>query len=615
MIRRFSFWILGLLGLMVLTGFLAAIVLSRMDLRPQVERLVTARTGRPLTIDTLEIGWGNPIGLTLTGLHLANPTWGSTPDMVSIGSLRAAIALWPLLHGEVRLSKIVVERPVIVLERDDNGTGNWVFPAMRGKSSSQAGPVSAPSIPFVSDMRLVDGRLTFRTTERHLLRVQVGKADLTANNEQSPISLHAEGSYNDLPLTADVTLESFAALRQAPKPVATDVLATTAHAKLRFSGTMTDPIGVDGILGETSFDAASFEDFSDMLGMAMEGDQHGTVAGLLDKQGNRWRLTDVTGTIVTIPLTGALGLDEGKRGQPDHFDINLDLGPVDLKNLISHFSLNTSAVGSQTAIPLSVNETPGETYAIQLSVKTIAYGGFQLGDVGIEAKVDPGKVTVGKFSFGLADGRVNLSAVDETSGKGGHLQVDAELSRVRVEQIVATSGMGASMLAGKFDGRATLEMTGTTTEDGLRASRGQMVLAMADGQISREILRLASSDTRSLFHKGRGNVQVTCFLGVADMHNGIVSVAPLRLKTREGNLFGGGQVNLLSEALDLRLQSEGKSTHFWALDIPVAITGSLGHPKVKPMLRSDAGALEARGNVNLRALSPDLRQRMEGNRC
>lgn len=614
MVRRIGFLIALLLAVVTGIGAVAAVVLVRMDMRPRIESLASARLGRAVTIQTLAIGWGSPIVVEATGLRLANPAWGSTPDMVSIGRLHAEVAVWPLLHGVLNLSQVVVDRPVVVLERDAGGMGNWVLSASGQRPPAARSP-EVPPAHFIADFRLENGDLSFRTTRHNLLRVHVAAAGLQAANDAAPVMLHAEGSYNDLPLVADATLESFAALRQVPRPVEAEVTVAEKRSTLRFKGAITDPIGFDGIAGKIDVAAAALDELSEGVRGPRISDAKLAVTGMLDKQGDHWRLTELAGAVADTTVAGSVGLDEGKRGQPDHFEVNLDFAALDLRRLSARMLSDLAPQTGPKGIPLHVDENPAETYAVRIGVKEAVYGRYKLDALGVQASLEPARIALKKLSFGFAEGRVDVSGTDEAAGAGGHLTLDATLSGVSAERIVAMAGADAAMLAGKLDARATLQMTGTTTEDGLADSHGQAVLSMTRGRVSREFLELASLDLRLLLRKGGGYTSVVCFLAVAEMRNGAVSLAPLRLRTREGNFSGGGQLDLRRDAMDLYLQSDSKSTHFWALDIPLRITGSLASPQVRPSTRSAAPALNARGAENLRLLSPDLRQTASGNRC
>ena len=615
MIRRVGVVLLGLLGLIVVAAIAAILFITQIDLRSRVEGLASARLGRPVKVGGLTVGWANPLSVEITGLHLANPPWGSTPDMVSAASLRAALDLWPLLHGEIRLSQVVVERPVVVLERDPAGSGNWVFPALGAKPSGAARqPAALPDV-VVADMGLKDGDLTFRTSTGHLLRVHVGQADLTAANATSPIRLQAAGSYNDLPLTADMTLESFASLQHVPSPVATEIKVVSRGSVLRFKGTMTDPINFDGLKGAIDFDAGTSAEASEVLERPRILDSKLVLKGMLEKHGDQWRVTELDGVLGETTIAGAVELDEGPRGKPDHFDLDLDLGVLDMKWLTDRMSTNTQVATPRKGIPLQVDENPGETYKVRVGVKQAVYGRYRLDEVAVDGSVEPGKIVLGNLAFDVADGRLTLSGTNETAGEGGHLRLNGLLSKANAARLLAMAGADASMLSGRLNAGLTLEMTGITTEDGMKSSRGQAVLAMTSGQMSRQFLQMASIDVRLLFRKGQGTTSVSCFLGVMSERNGIVTVVPLRLRTNEGNVFGGGQVNLLRETLDLHLQSESSTTHFFALDLPVHIEGSFTNPQPGVTFRSGAREWDARTAEVLRLLPPELRQVSAGSRC
>ncbi len=115
---------------------------------------------------------------------------------------------------------------------------------------------------------------------------------------------------------------------------------------------------------------------------------------------------------------------------------------------------------------------------------------------------------------------------------------------------------------------------------GLRNSDGDIVLSMTSGRISRDFLEKASTDLRSIFRNGKGSARISCLLGVMQLHNGLGTVQTLRLQTGEATLNGKGRVDFLRQNLDLILQSEAKSTGFFALDLPVRINGNWHQPEV-----------------------------------
>jgi hypothetical protein len=104
--------------------------------------------------------------------------------------------------------------------------------------------------------------------------------------------------------------------------------------------------------------------------------------------------------------------------------------------------------------------------------------------------------------------------------------------------------------------------------------------------------------------------QVKCLLGVARVKDGVAQLAPLVLRTPEATLTGGGTVDLGSNALDLTIRSDPKSTGFFALDIPIRISGALAAPSAAP----DSKA-QFEQNLALPEVPKAIRQVAENSRC
>ncbi len=605
MTRRFIVLGASLVGFAVIVAGLAVFLLVATDLRPFAEKILSGKMGRPVTMQSLIVRWGNPVTVDATGLHLANLPWGSTPDMVAVDRVQGEIAFWPLLHGEFHLNHVMVERPVIVLERDSDGSGNW-----NAASSRTPGTIKQPSKPpvrFIGAMQVHDGDLTFRTTKHNLLRIHVADADLRSAGDEAPVIVAATGSYNDVPLGISMTLESFAALRQVPRPVATDIAAFGTRTKLVLTGTMTDPLGFDGIKGNLTLSAETLQEIGSVIGTTALADLALALYGTLDRQGDRWLWTGLSGFFDGAAVDGMIELNEGGKGIPDRYDIALDLGAIDLQHL------GLDRIG-QTGLSLHPSESPDELFKIAARITAVTYRNYKFDAIGLNVSVAPSMVTLGNLSFGFAGGQVGMTGSLQAAGKGGRMELNATASGMDAARILGIAGANTPSLAGKLDAGARMKIEGNTLTDGLGASDGALILSMTGGHIAREFLQLASTDVRVLVQKATGQVPIDCLLGVGNMRNGIVAVAPLRLKTQEGNLFGSGQLDLRRQSMDLLVQSESRSTEFWALDIPLRFTGNFTNPHAQPSAGSDPVGVEAGGTANTGQLPSALRPPV-GQRC
>lgn len=140
-----------LIGLAVVLVLLVGAVLilpSFVDWNAYKDRIaaqVEQATGRTLTIGgdmTLQV-LPSP-RLTAERVTLANAPGGQAENMVELETLEVAVALPPLLSGEVQVQSIVLVGPTVYLERLADGSSNWSLDAAApaGEGSGAGGDAS-----------------------------------------------------------------------------------------------------------------------------------------------------------------------------------------------------------------------------------------------------------------------------------------------------------------------------------------------------------------------------------------------------------------------------------------------------------------------------------------
>ncbi len=143
-------WIYRLIGLIVVLIVIAvgALFLIPSDrIAAVATRQFEAATGRAMTISgpvrpTL---WPR-LGVRIEGVALANVAGSDAGAMLSAQSVEVGVGLSALMGGALAIETFEINSPRIVLERDANGQGNWVFGGLGG---ADAAPVSAsdPAAP------------------------------------------------------------------------------------------------------------------------------------------------------------------------------------------------------------------------------------------------------------------------------------------------------------------------------------------------------------------------------------------------------------------------------------------------------------------------------------
>ncbi|HVR66274.1 MAG TPA: AsmA family protein, partial [Verrucomicrobiae bacterium] len=608
--RRLVVWGLGLLGAVALLLAGAVLLLVTVDLRPWIEEYGSSSFERPMTIGTLRIGWGDPLSLELRDLRLANAAWGSSAEMVRIESVTAEIDPWSLFGGPIRFEKLEVIKPVIVLERDANGLGNWKIGKIVSSSERSA---SRSQFPTLIELTLRGGNVSFRTTSGNWLRVALDDLEIRSGGADRPLTITLDGAYNDLQAKLTADAQSFDALRDTSRPYGIDFSIASASTSIEFKGTLQDPLGFDGVLGSLAIDAKKLDGLLRIFGAESGIDPPVHFAGDLQRQEDHWQLSAVQGELGGSAFSGGLVLDEAPRGQPDDVGFDLAFPKLDLDPLMKGADgADSVKIADWRNLSLRVEEKRGTNIAWHIAARLLKYGKMRVLDVDTHGRLASGAIALEQLKFALAGGSVDVSGSVKNAANGGHMAMVATLAGIDAAQLAGIAGGEAGQISGRLDGGLTLDMTGNTVKSALKMGNGHIVLAVTEAHIARDLIERISTDLRTLFRTQEDMVQLTCLLGIVDLQNGIGAIWPLRLRTSDGTIVGKGQVDFLAQRLDLIIQSVAASTSFFALDVPVEISGEFRDLHVLP----GAASAEAPGDIDpLHGLPRHLRRLAERNAC
>jgi uncharacterized protein involved in outer membrane biogenesis len=596
-------------------------------------------------IGAFQLHLGDPLRLDLRDLHLANAGWGSTPDMLSIRQLDAEIDARALLAGRLRFRKLVLVDPVLVLERNPDGIGNWHVARLAGSTATDGdkavesrpfdvdlatGKVAASStrahFPTLLDVTLHGGKISYRTSSGHVLKIDLDQVAITTGDDDQPVQLAAKGAYNGAALSLQAQLQSFIAFRDAARPFGVDVTLVRQSAVVRFNGTLIDPLNVDGAVGPLTVAATRLNDLLTAVGTSLSIDPALEVTGQLTHDGDLWALTAVKGRLGDKQngdnklgdnqLGGQVRLREGGRGQSDDIALDLRFKALDLDALLATGAPSTPSAKSQSWLdqPFETPDKASPRVVAKLGADSLVYGGAKLTAIDLSGRLGPGEITLEHGAANLAGMQVQLAAGLKPAAGGGRLDASLRLDQADAATLVAMLGGKPGDLSGKLSGGASGSLQGGTLRQGLQHSKGSAVLSMTAGRISRDLLEKASTDIRTVFRNGTGTARISCLLGVLQLKDGVGSLQTLRLETGEATLNATGRVDFLRQNLDLVLQSDAKSTGFFALDLPVRIQGDWHRPAIdlkgggKSPVAAPASAPEA-------MMAPDLRAIIAANSC
>lgn len=591
--------LLALLGLVLVLAATAVGLLATLDWRARLESYASDALDRRLAIAGLRVGWANPLALELTGVRLANAGWGSIPDMLSIERVSARIDLPSLLRGVLRFDNLRLEKPLLLLERDAEGVGNWKFSGGAAATSGLAiVPKNRSQFPILIDFAVHDGQVTYRATSSDL-RIAFHDMAIRSPGDEQPVSLTLDGTYNGSATRLTATTDSFRVLRNAAAPFDADFTIATTAATIGFHGSMKEPLDFDGVKGKIDIDAKKLGEFLHLLGAELGADFPFAVAGTFERSGAHWSIAEAQGRLAANPFGGTLSLAEAGRGAADTLSAGLDFATLDLAPLI----------GSNEAgkpISLRLEGDPAALVDARIAARQLTYGKRHLADVTVALRTRPGEIAVSDLSFAFAGGRVAGTSSAKAMGPRSHIAVSAALTGADASAAASALGAEPGQIAGKLDGRLILAMTGATLSEALKASSGEAVLAMTGGRVSRDLVERASTDLRTLFRKDEGWMPVSCLLGIATLRDGVATIAPLRLRTPETTLVGGGQIDLATESIDMMVKTEAGATSLLALNLPLRISGNFDDLHVVPSFASSGPPPVARDPGHLATIDLQL---------
>lgn len=598
-----------------------AIWLRNADLAPIVAEKAGEALGRKVTLGGLEIDWGDPIGVDITDLRIASAPWGSQsdltrPDLIRIGHFAALLDVGDLWRGVLRYERLRVVDVAVVLERDPHGIGNWKFGPGAGGGGFALVPKNRTQFPTLIDFVGEDARITYRTRSGSILRIDLAKVAIASPDNDTPVTLQAEGAYNGVATRIAATTESFAKLRDASVPFGMPFTMTAKETTIAFDGTAMEPLDFQGVRGALTLDAKTLNDILAAMDAKTRIDLPLSIAGALAHDGDRWSLAAAKGKLAKTDFAGDLALLEGKAGAPDDVALDLDFAPLDLDPLLAATGGGTDKKEQGwEATPLQAQALKDLMLSADLTTPLLSFGKTRLPDFALQGRAAGGKITLKQLRFAFGGGTLAFSGELDGAGKSAALALNARLKGAAVGEISKMLGGAGDEIRGRLDGAATLSLRGATLGEGLRHSKGAALLTLAKGDVARSLIEQVSADLRSIFREKAGRVKVTCLLAALSLKDGIGQLAPLRLESDAAILHGAGTVDLIKKSLDLTIQTERDSTNFFALDLPIRVSGPFAKLAAEPQLGADSGLPADDRARTIGRLPASLREMAQGNAC
>ena len=557
--RRRVFIILGIAaGLVALVLVAVAITVATVDLdrvaEPLAARVRTA-TGRSFTI-------GGPVKLDLSleptlrahNVTLGNASWGQAPAMLQAAQVEAQVALLPLLRRRFEIVRVTLVDPVIELETDAQGHGNWTF----GDSAAEAAPSGGPetavaAIPAlgVGEIEIRNGQLRYRDgATGNVTPVVVEALTLHARNPAAPISGEFRGVVNGVPVAVKGNLGSPAMLQARQWPYPVDVSGTVAGRSAKVEAKLTPQGG-----------ATRLDDLALVFGeLALQG------SVVVDRSGPRpnyivdLRMPRFVPEALALPAV-ASGTTRAPSAPPAAAHRVLSEQPLPLDAL--------RAIDAQGTIAIDSVALPRGEALTQVRLRfALQRGRLEIGEA---TGTGLGGTLAARGVLRMLDDRAQGAAVD-VHAEGRDLQLASLLALGGAPREVRGGGTRATLDA-RASG-ASLHAWASTVDGQAIVLVGAAHMTSPPGTSTAVLDQLGGAVNP--FRATKGGTELRCAVIRLPLADGVAHVdRSIAMETEELGVSASGTIDLRNETLDLSIKPQVRS------GIPIDVAGLADLVRVK----------------------------------
>jgi AsmA protein len=116
----------GLVVLVIATLLIAPAFIDIKDYKPEIEKLVAEKTGRPFSMgDDLSLSLFPWAGVSFSEARLGNLAGFAEKEFASVKSFEVRVKLLPLLSKDIQVKRFILNEPFITLVKNKDGRVNW----------------------------------------------------------------------------------------------------------------------------------------------------------------------------------------------------------------------------------------------------------------------------------------------------------------------------------------------------------------------------------------------------------------------------------------------------------------------------------------------------------
>jgi len=587
--------IIGSIPVILIVAVLAILLVMPLDsFRAPAERAVSRALGRDVHIaGAMHISLYPEIGLSAGEVSIANAAGGDAKEFAHVGTLTVGARLMPLLSHEIDVTKLVLEHPVMHLEVDQQGVGNWNFTLSKSSDSS-----SSSSRLSISGLKVTDGEISYfdaRTGKRKQLSKANAGLSLAAFDQPAIFNLDAVFDGEKQTVSGRINSpDSF--VKKLPTQVVLDLQSRLLN--LHFDGTV---VGAEESNGLVNLSGPSVRELVPALAsFAQKPGQLGafSLVGDVSSKDRVYSLKNAKLSLDGMKATANLAVDIKPKVPMMQGDISLDR--LDAASYMMGKDSDPAAQRGWSNKPLSLDGLKLADADVSVAIGTLTLGAFTTTrnqmKVGLRDAVLTADVLTASIFGGNAKGRVVADASQAVPRIALKLNVNGVAmkalleSAMKMDRIEGTGVLVLDVTGSGVSQQAIMNSLHGTSSVQLRNGVIRGVDLGAVGRTIQNPLSLASAiggKASTDFAEGGGSFVIA---------NGVMHYRDFHMVNSLMRMTGSGDINLGLRTLDFRVEpklvvSPGGLLGNAGIAVPFHISGPWTKPSYTPDLAGAAVGL------------------------
>ncbi|WP_404363309.1 AsmA family protein [Marinobacter sp.] len=401
-------WVLvGLLGLMLLV-VIAFEVISWNFLRTPIEERIETATGRQFEIrGDLDLSLLPQPHASVSRMEFGNPEWASAGQMLSVEQLGVSLSWAELVRGELVLSEVNIDGPILNLEERTEGSPNWVLQAMAEAQTPEGekGAQEAGLPVLVRELNLSGARISYLAPEADTPKT-LSIPSLQVQDDGVTLQTSGTVSFRDREFALDADTDSLVAFRSGSTGYEGQAEVASGDSSVQISFLIPEAPKISQLETDFQVSLRNPGEWSEWMNMpALQVDTL-ELSGSLERKGARWHLREMNVRSFGSQITGELTLDAGDR--PLVINGQLHSPEFNVENLMA--ALPEPDEQSEQ-LTLSIPPLPSIETQLSLSIDRLLVAGRSLENLEAGIELADQTLNLEPLKFGLADGRVEGNGV------------------------------------------------------------------------------------------------------------------------------------------------------------------------------------------------------------